>query len=1035
MRILHLTDLHYEKNMVSTAKQRDILATLVSHLGSKGRIDLVFFTGDLVKYGNKYTDFEEARDFFIRGIVDGAGIRKEDFIFCGGNHDVFRGQEIEAIKTHISEKVQDNDSLDKFVEDSKGEQFLQSCKNTEHFYKFMLDYFKDTSDRVERLFSAHKRLVEGVKIGIVTINTAWRSSSEHDRNNLLFPRLFVQNGLEEIKDCERKIILMHHDISDLSEFNAYDLEDLIYDHFHYMFSGHGHKKKQSLQLTSDEGIFCCSTPAAFTITTGNAKIGYSLVDIDLSAYQVKVENSIYDWQSNLFLDEPVSIIEIPLNAEKKDQNDFRKTLRDNYISELEKANEMFVSAQDTKGTKDFLDLFSAPVIKTIPEIESSYDVTLKNDVPYETILSSNDNYIIFGKNKSGKSSLLKKVQLDLLRDFAQRKKIPFYLDYHDHKVSGLKLNLLSKIARYYRSSQAKVLKILQQSKLVLLIDNYERGLESLSRELESSLNGIPNSSFIATSDLFLSKSYEKPFVDGLRYTKVFIHDITRNEIRTLVNKWPNIPQERRQFVNSRIIDIFNQLNIPYNYWTVSLFLWIFEKTNDFNFNSNVELIQLYIDNLLEREKIALSGGTRLSYENFKSFLGELAHHLVSQYREEVYSISYKQLIDFTEEYRKHNLRFVIGTEEIIEHIISRGIIVKRENERYSFRLNGVFEFFIAHHMLADETFRDSVISDNKLYLSFGNELELYSGFSRRDETFLEKIYNKTRSHLTQIDQKYLALGRFDDILMSKISSVFDISVAIQELGNSEKGPLQPEEQDKMMDHLKPLNRSTSEVVKKEEIEAIIMNSDIFERFIFILSRVFRNTDQVKNEGLILEIFDFILNSYCCLGYYAIDEATESKDQVANNEKSDEDLIVKLLTNFMPIIVQILMSGAIGQSNLERIILDKINEVESRDQREEYILFLLYFLLIDLNVEQNIKYIDTLLDQIRLSILKQGVLIKLYSYLMFECYDNQRLEKFIRDSIQKVVIKIDQRQKKDLSKLHKKLEKAHKEILIERAKEK
>ena len=375
------------------------------------------------------------------------------------------------------------------------------------------------------------------------------------------------------------------------------------------------------------------------------------------------------------------------------------------------------------------------------------------------------------------------------------------------------------------------------------------------------------------SDLYIFKSYEKSYIDGIKYIKLFIHDITRNEIRILIDKWSNIPYDRRQFVSERIIDIFNQLSIPYNYWTVSLFLWIFEKTNDFNLNNNVELIQLYIDNLLERQKIVHGSVAKLSYENFKSFLGELAYHLVSNYYEEVYSLTYKQLIHFTEDYRKHNLRFVIDTREIIEHIISKGIIVRNENDLYSFRLGGVFEFFIAYNMIDNHDFRKRVIEDDKFYLSFGNELELYSGFSKKDKDFLNEIYSKTEFFLSEINQRYEKMGNHDFILIKKISDVFDISGAITQLGQSKKMPLQPAEHDKMMDQLKPLNKASSEVIKKRKFEEIIIDPELYERFIFILSRVFRNTDQIKDEKLIVEVFNFILKSYCYFGFFVIDEAS------------------------------------------------------------------------------------------------------------------------------------------------------------------
>ena len=86
-------------------KQNEIIKNLNNHLSSKGKIDLIVFTGDLVNTGEHYEDFNDVNELFIKKIVKDAGIPDGNFIFCAGNHDVFRNQEMEAIKTHISKEI------------------------------------------------------------------------------------------------------------------------------------------------------------------------------------------------------------------------------------------------------------------------------------------------------------------------------------------------------------------------------------------------------------------------------------------------------------------------------------------------------------------------------------------------------------------------------------------------------------------------------------------------------------------------------------------------------------------------------------------------------------------------------------------------------------------------------------------------------------------------------------------------------------------------------------------------------------------
>lgn len=51
-------------------------------------------------------------------------------------------------------------------------------------------------------------------------------------------------------------------------------------------------------------------------------------------------------------------------------------------------------------------------------------------------------------------------------------------------------------------------------------------------------------------------------------------------------------------IEEKIIHIFSQMHIPFNFWTTSLFLWILERTDESNIHNNFELINLYVDEIL-----------------------------------------------------------------------------------------------------------------------------------------------------------------------------------------------------------------------------------------------------------------------------------------------------------------------------------------------------------------------------------------------------------------------------------------------------
>ena len=63
---------------------------------------------------------------------------------------------------------------------------------------------------------------------------------------------------------------------------------------------------------------------------------------------------------------------------------------------------------------------------------------------------------------------------------------------------------------------------------------------------------------------------------------------------------------------------------------------------------------------------------------------------------------------------------------------------------------------------------NDVLEDNNFYLSFSNEFELYAGFKREDQDFLNKIYSKTQFSFNKLQSEYKNVKSIDSLLNSKV---------------------------------------------------------------------------------------------------------------------------------------------------------------------------------------------------------------------------------------------------------------------------
>lgn len=82
------------------------------------------------------------------------------------------------------------------------------------------------------------------------------------------------------------------------------------------------------------------------------------------------------------------------------------------------------------------------------------------------------DYIAYGKDKCGKTIMLKKIELELLKDFSIYNKIPFYIDLKYWSNSINEFNFFKELAKYYFTNTNAAIKLFNEKDFVLLLDNF-----------------------------------------------------------------------------------------------------------------------------------------------------------------------------------------------------------------------------------------------------------------------------------------------------------------------------------------------------------------------------------------------------------------------------------------------------------------------------------------------------------------------------------------------------------------------------------
>lgn len=984
MNILHLTDFHFSGKLNSKFDQKKISDAIIKKLKSQDIIpDYIFFTGDLVNSGSKLSDFSDAHNILIQPILDEFKIPIDNLFYCPGNHDVDRSKVSNAVIKEI-DSYQNNQELENFFKQKSVDlnSFLLSLGN---YNSFISNLFSNNSssngslDVVKDTYTCHIRKFGDKKIGFFCANTSLRAIGKDDNRNLVMCIADLKEGLSFLQDCEFKFFLHHHPLNQLKDYNYYEIENIVHNNFNISLSGHLHKDKMSAEFTHTDGILKIATAASLAGKDGST-VGFSLFMLSLEEYVVYGTNYNFDQSKEFFYEANPIDAQIPISKEKQEQNKFRAVLNELYQLELSEADDLFLNGKSPKNNKRFNDYWTDPVVndKSAEEVKKDKSAQSKN-WSFEDVLTFNDNVLIIGDDKCGKTSFLRKIQIESLKDFNKFQLIPYYIDYK--KVVG-NLNIEREYSRYFRVNQNNAKRLLSDKKNILLVDNFNVTSDESLIWLKDLLQSFGDVKVILSVKQDSLSKYSNISIGDKPLKQLFFHDLKKRQLKELAGKF-YLEDDARVEVLNRIQHIFNMLAIPFNFWSVSLFMWVF-KENTKDIANDVDLVDLYVESILERDKL-VKNKSNFSYDKYKQYLAYLAKFLLTKNHNR-YQATVAEILQFTEEYLSENPRNTVTAEQVWEYVTSKGILKEGGQGNYIFRLNGIFEYFLAHYLKLNEEFRNEIISDNNIYLSFKNELQLYAGSNRSDEEFLKKIYAKTK---LIFDECYndLKADEFDTLLKSLTLDSFD---KILKNGDVKElvGDLSQEDLQDLENHSNEV--STTIVADRSEVKVKEINpinkSDILslETAIYILGRVFKNADDIKNSSLVNEIFDYLIETTIKWGFKLFDTISHTQTDLESHNKAE--MFLRLMQQMLPIIVQSRVSDMMGANNIEGIVTDKINRLDNKDGKNQFVLFVLLYMMADIDLSKHIHFLERGNSLIKLPILQYAILMKLMYYYHLKSVD-------------------------------------------------
>ncbi len=993
MNILHISDFHYcEENLISERLVRSV----INAVKDEGlTIDCILFTGDLVYYGSISNDFHKAKAVLFDALADSLNLDPNNIIICPGNHDINREKVYPTAENSFKTIYNNNQAINKLYSE-KNEAFQDSLLPSANYLSFEKSFYSAShNDILKELYSIHFRTIQGIDYAFVCLNSAWISALDkkgsNDRGNLLFPTDALKEAINIIKQKKnRKILLIHHPLHFFKEYNATEIETMVFNNFDLLFSGHVHKAHSNTGHDGTNGLYAHVAKAS--LSHDESVQGCSIISLkDFEDNEVRVREISYVPDSNeCHIGSPV-IHTIPSGEDKIKAISFRNCIARRYSLELESAQKLLLLSDDGDSS-EFLTLFSFPQLRTRSDDalggQDVSDILLEDD-----IFTTKDNYLFLGRDKCGKTTLLRWIQISFLKNFSRYQVVPLYINCKEleNRIDD-SFDIVDEIRNYYQVNTNKAKELLNSGLFVLLLDNYAINTIT-SRFFKGLFDENVNCRFIVCSEYMASRPSSSYEISKRPFKGYYFQDLNRVEIVKYVEKRIT-KQEEQEEVKEQIVRLCKQMQLPINYWTVSLLLLIHKKSTGQYSQSIFEVLDVCVDEIFGKKERALKGAD-ISFDKLKKICAYLAMKLFLEHENTVYSTTKEVIISILRSFIEDDDRVDVSAKDVFVFFQQSGILKLKnpENEEYVFRHNGFFEYFLALRMTEDKEFRDYILGNPNLYLAFKNEWDIYSGFCRNDGSFLQGIADKTYNSIgailnvpcDQLDSVLIRKGQAFSFFEDKYRKI----LASASLSSAEKAAVEDSIDSLTLDaEVKPID----DYIKGG------LTPDIVERYLFILGRVYRNSDGIPNDFKALKktVFESILLYYTNFAFYSIDYIairTENAFRESGFEFSDsqEKALLKLVTDFSPLVAQVSLTDSIGHKSMAALLKKRLEGIQDDIETNQYLAFMLVFVLADIDLEASLGLIKGIMSRISIPILKTMLYLKLNYYMAFKAGGRKTLQ--------------------------------------------
>jgi len=313
-----LSDLHFKADEQYKENSKVVLEKLLSNiqvemLEKRNLIpDLIMVTGDIANSGTQ-EEYILAKEFFDK-LLSKIGLQKGQLLIIPGNHDVVRSEISYGVKTIIS-SLDEQEKVYKFFVDSEDRKFI--LRKLKNYTNFIRNYTGDSLHLNDENYYCFVRNLKDKNIVIIGLNSAWASGDNDEvEGKILLGEMQVRRAIEKFSKADLYIIMMHHPIECLKEFDMDSCKKLLFEKNALVLQGHKHDQAFERRELLSSGYFLTFS-AGSAYESINKHNGYNFVKINLESNSGIIYPKI--WSGNVtgnWIDDVLSVGELQEGGRK-----------------------------------------------------------------------------------------------------------------------------------------------------------------------------------------------------------------------------------------------------------------------------------------------------------------------------------------------------------------------------------------------------------------------------------------------------------------------------------------------------------------------------------------------------------------------------------------------------------------------------------------------------------------------------------------------------------------------------------------------